>query len=99
MDTIDIMDEINNFIIYIQSQLIFQRIFRLDINLYTQILQRTNNRRFITAYGLLKKQISEEGHLINVTDEQIINLSTNKIWRSLTPIEKSVFHTYATQIR
>ncbi|CAG8670908.1 22181_t:CDS:1 [Dentiscutata erythropus] len=99
MDTIDLIDEVNNFITYIQSHLVFQRIFRLNINLYTQILQRTNNRKFITAYSLFKKRIIEEGYLINVTDGEIINLSANKIWRSLTPVEKSVFHTYATQIR
>ncbi|CAG8835516.1 27589_t:CDS:1 [Gigaspora margarita] len=95
----EMMLQIDNFIIYIQSQIVFQRIFNFNISLYAQILLRTNKRKHITAYDLFRKQIIEEGHLINVTDRKIINLSTNKIWMNLSPAEKGVFHNYAIQLR
>ncbi|CAG8600115.1 532_t:CDS:1 [Gigaspora margarita] len=98
-------NEINNFVSYINGPIVFPRIFRINIHSHIQNSQYTNtrnrnrNRNRITAYNLVKKRISEEGFLINVTNGRVIGQSTNIIWRNLTPAEKNIFRNYAIQIR
>ncbi|RIB27347.1 hypothetical protein C2G38_2240180 [Gigaspora rosea] len=101
------INEINNFVSYINGPIVFPRIFRINVNSHIQNSQYTNarnrnrnrNRNRITAYNLVRKRISEEGFLINVTNGQVIGPSTNIIWRNLTPAEKNIFRNYAIQIR
>ncbi|CAG8527475.1 20785_t:CDS:1 [Cetraspora pellucida] len=92
------MNTIELFIAHLQNPVIFPGLFLFDIHSYIRTLRPYNIRR-VTAYNLFKKQITEEGHLINMTDRKVICLSTNKVWRSLTPAQRNVFVIYARQVR
>ncbi|CAG8631552.1 8316_t:CDS:1 [Gigaspora rosea] len=96
--------EVENFISHLKNPVIFPGIFQLDINSYIRVLQqkiniKQINRKPFTAYDLLKKRITEEGRLINVTNANVISQSTNIIWRKMSSTQKSVFDNYAKQIR
>ncbi|RIB13043.1 hypothetical protein C2G38_2041312 [Gigaspora rosea] len=75
------------------------RIFSLNVNQYARTLQRQNNKKYITAYSLLRMKIKDEGLLINITDGFVISKSTDIIWGGFNPAEKNVFTIYASQIR
>ncbi|KAF0398682.1 hypothetical protein F8M41_009817 [Gigaspora margarita] len=96
--------EVENFVSHLKNPVIFPGIFQIDINSYIRILQQKINRKQInrkqfTAYNLLKKRVTEEGHLINVTNANVISQSTNKIWREMSSTQKNVFVNYVRQIR
>ncbi|CAG8836964.1 27079_t:CDS:1, partial [Racocetra persica] len=97
------MDNINrvqDFVVHLQNPVVLQRILNvnnINKNLLDQILQRANKRRILTAYGLLKARINEEGRLINLIDGFVIGQSTNIMWKSLTSAEKSTLTTFTSQ--
>ncbi|CAG8619036.1 3437_t:CDS:1 [Cetraspora pellucida] len=98
----DSVNQVQDFVSHLQTPVVLQRISNmnnLNKNLINQILQRANKRKVFTAYHLLKSKVYEEGLLINITDGFIIGKSTQILWGSFTPAEKSTFTTYASQIR
>ncbi|CAG8685810.1 5005_t:CDS:1 [Racocetra fulgida] len=98
----DNTNRVQDFVVHLQNPVVLQRILNannIDKNLLDQILQRANKRKILTAYSLLKARINEEGRLINIIDRFVIGQSTDIIWKSLTPAEKSTLTTFASQVR
>ncbi|CAG8452417.1 hypothetical protein C2G38_2186470 [Gigaspora rosea] len=96
--------EVDNFVSHLENPVIFPGIFQLDINSYIRPLQhkiniKQTNRKQFTAYDLLKKRVTEEGRIINVTNGYVISQSTNKIWQNMSFDQKNVFVDYAREIR